>query len=134
MILKLSAETAARTASLLALLAISLVSHAAKADVTMPAIFSDHAVLQRDMKLPVWGWAEPGENVKVTIAGQKQQSKADDTGRWQVTFEPLALGEPLTMVVEGKNRIEVKDIRVGDVWLCSGQSNMEWQVAARSRS
>jgi sialate O-acetylesterase len=128
MISTLRAEIAQRTTTFLALLAVSLVSPAAQADVTMPAIFSDHAVLQRDVKLPVWGWAKPGEIVEVSLAGQKQQSETDDSGRWQVTFAPLALGEPLTMMVEGKNRIEIKDLLVGDVWLCSGQSNMEWRV------
>ena len=92
-------------------------------------MFSDHAVLQRDMKVPVWGWAEPGEKVKVTIPNQKHTAEADADGRWQVTLEPLAAGGSFTMVVEGKNRLEIKDIQVGDVWLCSGQSNMEWSVA-----
>lgn len=117
-----------RTARFLATLAVLMISSAGQADVTMPAIFSDHAVLQRDMKLPVWGWAKPGEEVTVTLCGQQLKCAADDMGRWQVMFEPLTLGDPLTMVVEGKNRIEIKDLRVGDVWLCSGQSNMEFQV------
>ena len=100
----------------------------ATADVKLPAIFSDHAVLQREMKVPVWGWADPGEDVSVSIAGQTLKTKADATGKWRVTLEPLSVGEPLTLVVEGKNRVERKDLLVGEVWLCSGQSNMEWPV------
>ena len=88
-------------------------------------MFTDHAVLQRDMPVPVWGSADPGEEVTVTIAGQTHKTKADDKGKWRVTLEPLKVGEPLTLVVEGKNRVERNDILVGEVWLCSGQSNME---------
>ncbi len=98
-------------------------------DVKLPAIFSDHAVLQRDMAAPVWGWAEPGEEVMVAIAGQMHKTKADDKGKWRVTLEPLSVGAPLKMVVAGNNRLERNDILVGEVWLCSGQSNMEWPVS-----
>jgi len=101
---------------------------AVQADVKLPAIFSDHAVLQRDMPVPVWGSAAPGENVTVAIAGQTQKATADDQGKWRVTLTPLSVGEPLKLIVEGKNRIERNDILVGEVWLCSGQSNMEMSV------
>jgi sialate O-acetylesterase len=100
----------------------------ARADVKLPAIFSDHAVLQRDMPVPIWGWADAGEEVAVSIAGQTQKTKADENGKWRVTLSPLAVGEPLKLVVEGKNRLERNDILVGEVWLCSGQSNMEMAV------
>lgn len=100
----------------------------AAADVKLPALFTPHAVLQRDMAVPVWGWAEPGEDVKVSIAGQTHSTTADADGRWQVKLEPLSVGETLTLVVEGKNRLEVTNIDVGDVWVCSGQSNMEWEL------
>jgi len=104
----------------------------ARAEVRLPAIFSDHAVLQRDAKVPVWGWADPGEQVAVVIAGQTHTTTADENGKWRVTLEPLSAGEsPLKLVVEGKaSRIERNDLLVGEVWLCSGQSNMEWPVAA----
>ena len=104
----------------------------ARADVKLPAMFSDHAVLQRDMALPVWGWADPGEEVTVSIAGQTHKTTADAKGKWRVKLEPLAVGEPLKLVVEGKNRLERNDILVGEVWVCSGQSNMEWSVANSS--
>ena len=103
-------------------------------DVKLPAIFSDHAVLQREMPVPVWGWAEPGEAVTVAIAGQKHKATADDNGKWRVTLSPLSVGEPLKLVVEGNNRLERNDILVGEVWLCSGQSNMEWPVAASANA
>src|SRR3954465_5568244 len=77
----------------------------ARADVKLPAMFTDHAVLQRDMPVPVWGWAEPGEEVPVTTAGQTQKTKADDKGKWRVTLDPLSVGKPLTLVVQGKNRL-----------------------------
>lgn len=98
------------------------------ADVKLPAIFSDHAVLQRAKAVPVWGWAAPAEMVTVTISDQKHVATTDENGTWHVTLEPLDVGSTLTMIVEGKNRLEIKDIQVGDVWLCSGQSNMEWSV------
>jgi sialate O-acetylesterase len=96
----------------------------------LPSIFSDHAVLQRDMKVPVWGWAAPGAEVHVAIAGQTQKVTADDKGKWRVTLEPLSVSDkPHKLVVEsGDDRVERNDILVGEVWLCSGQSNMEWPV------
>lgn len=102
----------------------------ARADVKLPALFSDHAVLQRDMKVPVWGWAEPGEKVTVTVPKQHKSTTADADGKWRVTLDPLKVGKPFSLVVEGKNRVELKDVVAGEVWLCSGQSNMEWNVAA----
>lgn len=110
-------------------LVLSLLSISALADVKLPSIFSENAVLQRDMPVPVWGWAEPGEEVQVTFAGQTHKTKADDKGKWRVTLSPLSVGEPQSLVVEGKNRLERKNILVGEVWLCSGQSNMEWPVS-----
>jgi sialate O-acetylesterase len=101
------------------------------AEVKLPAIFSDRAVLQRDMKVPIWGWADPGEQVAVGIAGQSHTATAGDNGKWRVTLEPLSASDkPLQLVVEGKDsRLERNDILVGEVWLCSGQSNMEWPVS-----
>lgn len=110
------------------------VSSESLAEVKLPAMFTDHAVLQRDMPLPVWGTADPGEEVKVEIGDQSKTTKADEKGNWQVVLDPLSPGDPLTLVVEGKNRLEVKDILVGEVWLCSGQSNMEWSVANSSNA
>ncbi len=99
------------------------------AEVKLPTLFSNHMVLQRDMPLPVWGWADPGEEVAVVLGDQTHKAIADAEGNWRVTLEPLTLGEPRTLVVEGKeSRLQVDDILVGEVWLCSGQSNMGWEV------
>lgn len=101
----------------------------AEADVKLPAIIGDHMVLQRDMAVPVWGWADPGEAVTVSIAGQRHEAMADGEGSWKVQLQPLATGAPLSMTVAGKNRVELVDILVGEVWVCSGQSNMQMSVS-----
>ena len=96
------------------------------ADVRLPAVFAEHAVLQRDQPLPVWGWATPGEAVNVALGAQKTDTTAGADGRWMVRLgaQPMSK-EPLTLTVTGNNSIEVKDVLLGDVWLCSGQSNMD---------
>lgn len=100
------------------------------ADVTWPAIFSEHMVLQQDRSLPVWGWAEPGEEVKVSLGGQELTTNADDKGRWRVTFDALrGGGEALTLSARGKsNTVKAEDVLIGEVWLGSGQSNMAMTV------
>lgn len=108
------------SASILAL----LLAAAAQAEVKLPAVISDHMVLQRDKPAPIWGTAAPGEEVTVAIAGQTKSAKADDQGKWLVKLDPLKVGEGLTLTVKGANTIEVKDVLVGEVWLGSGQSNM----------
>ncbi len=96
------------------------------ADVTLPKLFGDDMVLQRDMPVPVWGWAEKGEPVTVTFAGQEKSTVAGENGKWRVTLDPLkASKEPAAFKVSGKNEIILKNVLVGEVWLCSGQSNME---------
>ncbi len=101
---------------------------AAQAEVRLPHVFGDHMVLQRDMKVPVWGWADPGEKVAVTIGKQTAKTVADANGKWKLALEPLAAGGPLTMTVEGENTVKLTDVLVGEVWLCSGQSNMAMTV------
>jgi sialate O-acetylesterase len=92
----------------------------------LPALFTDHMVLQRDAAVPVWGWAEAGEDVVVEFAGQKKTAKADATGRWMAKLDPLpASAEPRELKAGG---LVVRDVLVGDVWLCSGQSNMGMAV------
>lgn len=89
-------------------------------------IFGDHAVLQRDMPLPVWGWAAPGAAVTVTLAGQSQAATAGADGRWKVTFAPLKTGPAVELVASsGDAKAVATDLLVGEVWVCSGQSNME---------
>jgi len=117
---------------LIAGLAVALMAagSSARAEVKLPAIFGDHMVLQRDQANPVWGWADPGEEVTVKIADQAKTAKAGDDGAWRVKLDPLPAGGPLEMTVEGKNTISFKDVLVGEVWICSGQSNMQWPVSA----
>ena len=113
-------------------LIVSCVAAVAQADVRLPKVYSDHAVLQRGLPLVVWGWADPGEKVTVTLGGQTQEAIAGTNGTngtWRVQLSPLKTGSPLEMVVTGKNTIKVKDLLVGDVWLCSGQSNMQMKLA-----
>lgn len=109
------------------LLALLLLAPPLAADVSLPAIFSDHAVLQRDKPLPVWGKAAPGERVAVSLGKSRGTATAGKDGRWQVVLDAQPLSaEPLTLTVAGKNRVTREDILLGDVWLCSGQSNMDW--------
>ncbi len=93
------------------------------------AIFSDHMVLQRDIPIPVWGQAAPGQRVSVELAGHTRSASADANGRWLVQLPPLAAGGPLEMRIEGTNSLLLRDVMVGEVWLCSGQSNMEFPLA-----
>jgi len=100
-----------------------------QADVKLASIFGDSMVLQRELPVPVWGWAEPGEAVSVTIAGQTKKTEADADGKWQVKLDALdANAQGQTLTVAGENKIELNDVLVGEVWICSGQSNMEWRL------
>jgi len=101
--------------------------HAA-ADVRLPALFSDHMVLQRDATVPVWGWADPGEAVTVSIAGQRKTATADAKGKWRVKLDKSTATGPATLTVVGKNKLTVMDVLLGEVWLASGQSNMQMAV------
>jgi len=102
---------------------------AAWADVKLPTLFSDHMVLQRDMPLPVWGWADPGEEVTVKLCGKEVRTKADDKGKWMVKLDALPAGGPHELTVSGKNTITIQDVLVGEVWVGSGQSNMALTVS-----
>ncbi|MFZ2655390.1 MAG: sialate O-acetylesterase [Victivallales bacterium] len=95
------------------------------ANVRMPAIFGDHMVLQQDAALPVWGWAEPGEKVSVRIGSQHADAVTGADGKWRVELPAIKENATaLTMRIEGRNVLEFTDVVVGDVWVCSGQSNM----------
>lgn len=107
-----------------------LAGQAGRADVKMPAIFGDHMVLQQGTRVPVWGWAAPGEKVTVAIAGQTRGATADAGGKWRVDLDPIpADGQPLQMTVAGANTLSFQDVLAGEVWLCSGQSNMALNMA-----
>jgi sialate O-acetylesterase len=121
-----------RSKNLLQTVLIALLSftfcETTQAEVMLPKLFSDHAVLQRDVAVPVWGWASPGEQVTVEIAGQVLKTKAGKDGNWQVRLAPHAAGGPFEMTVKGKNTIVLKDLLFGEVWVCGGQSNMQWTL------
>jgi len=98
-------------------------------DVRMPAVFSDNMVLQKGKPIPVRGWASPGEKVAVEFAGQHKEATADAAGKWQVKLDPLsAATAPAEMRVAGQNAVVIRNVAVGDVWMASGQSNMEMAV------
>jgi sialate O-acetylesterase len=103
---------------------------ALRADVKPAALFGDHMVLQQGMSVPVWGWADPGEQVTVSIAGQKQSTTAGADRKWMVRLTNLrASSDPVEMTIAGKNTIRTVDILIGEVWFGSGQSNMDFVVS-----
>ncbi len=102
----------------------------ARAEVVPAPLFRDHAVLQQGMPIPVWGTADDGEQVTVTLAGQRATTVARD-GRWSVRLDPLPVGGPHTLTIAARNRLEFTDVLIGEVWVCSGQSNMERQLGLR---
>jgi sialate O-acetylesterase len=112
---------------ILVFLVMLAASVCASAEVKPNSLFSDNAVLQRGMAVPVWGTAANGENVTVTFQNQHVSTTAKD-GKWMVRLKPLEAGGPFTMTIEGSNKIELKNMLVGEVWACSGQSNMGWTL------
>ena len=116
-----------RLAVILVCLAATL--YAAEGKPLLHPLFSDHAVLQRDKPLPIWGWAAPGAVVNVSLAGQQAQATTEADGRWMTKLTSLTVGGPLEMTVTtGTTTVTVHDLLVGDVWLCSGQSNMQMGI------
>ncbi len=114
--------------AVLATLGISALT--ASADVTLPSIIGSHMVLQRGVECPIWGWADPGEEISVSFARQNHTATAGKDGRWSVRLSPLkASADGRAMTIKGNNTVKLEDVVVGEVWLCSGQSNMEWTVA-----
>ena len=97
------------------------------ADVRLPGILSDNMVLQRDTPLKIWGWADDGEEVTVTLNGQTAKATAVK-GRWEVGLNPMPAGGPYELTVSGKNQLKLGNVMLGEVWICSGQSNMEWRL------
>jgi sialate O-acetylesterase len=98
----------------------------AQADVTVPTMFSDHAVLQRNMLVPVWGTASPGEQVTVDFGGQSKSTNANGSGNWMIYLDPMpANNSPSEMVITANNQIIITGVQVGEVWVGSGQSNMQ---------
>ena len=103
--------------------------HAARAELRLGPLFRDGAVLQRDKPVPVWGWSDPGQSVKVVFRSAALETVAGADGRWQVLLPAMpACAQPATLTVSAKETATVRDVLVGEVWLCSGQSNMEWHL------
>src|SRR5689334_7317441 len=100
----------------------------ARANVKLPAIIGDNMVLQQGVKVRIWGTASPGERVTVTLANKSANTVADAKGQWQVWLDPLKAGGPFELIVKGANVLTIKNVLAGEVWLCSGQSNMEWPL------
>lgn len=109
-------------------LIVSWLCTQAHADVLMPALFSDNMVLQRDKQIPVWGQATPNEVVTVTLDIQTATTTADAAGSWLLHLNPVEAGGPYTLTIQGQNKLTYQNVLIGDVWICSGQSNMQWTV------
>lgn len=100
----------------------------ASADVKLPKVFGSNMVLQRDAPIPIWGWAEPGEDVTVSIGDVAKTTTTSADGGWKVALPAMQAGGPHTVSIKGSNEIELASVLVGEVWVCSGQSNMQWSV------
>jgi sialate O-acetylesterase len=102
----------------------------ASAQVTLPPFFNCNMILQQGIPIPVWGWASPGEKVSVTFNEKTVTTKTSRDGKWKVTLQPMNYGGPYKMVVKGKNLRTIENILIGEVWVCSGQSNMEFNLSS----
>ena len=112
----------------LGLTALAFWSQDIAADVTVPSVIGSHMVLQRAQSNPIWGWADEGEVITVSIASQRHTARTKSDGKWKIHLDPLPAGGPHTLQILGKNALSFEDVLVGEVWLCSGQSNMQWNV------
>lgn len=100
----------------------------AYAEISLPRLVSDHMVLQRDCKVKIWGWASPGEKVTVKFMANTLSTKTPGTGRWEIVLPAMKAGGPYRMTLKASNTLTINDILIGDVWLCGGQSNMEFKL------
>ena len=106
-----------------------------QAETKLPSILGSHMVLQQGEKCPIWGWDEAGTEVTVSFAGQTHASKAGKDGRWQVSLTAMkANAKGAALTIKGSSTVKLEDVLVGEVWLCSGQSNMEWTVSRSSNA
>ena len=105
-----------------------LFSFSGYSQVHLAKIFNDHMVLQRSQPVPVWGWSAPNEKITVSINKQVKETRADKNGKWSVMLDPQPAGGPYELNVKGKDSLVLQDVLVGEVWICSGQSNMEFEL------
>lgn len=110
------------------------VSQTARAEIRMPHVFGSHMVLQRDKPIIIWGWAEPRETVTVQLGTGRSSAHANEGGEWKVTLPAMSAGGPFTLTVSGSSTVTYDDVMIGEVWLCSGQSNMEFGMGMVSNS
>lgn len=114
---------------LTALISINLLS-SLRADTKIPSILGSHMVLQRNAPITLWGWDNSGQKVTVSLGNDTASVTTDEQGQWRVELKPLKAGGPHKIEIQGSSSITLEDILIGEVWLCSGQSNMEWTVRA----
>ncbi|HEX8677033.1 MAG TPA: sialate O-acetylesterase, partial [Segetibacter sp.] len=114
--------------SFLATCIVLLIFNSAYGEVKLPALVRDSMVLQRNAKVKIWGWATNGEKITVSFAGKKYRTVTGSDGKWMVLLSPMKAGGPFTMNIDASNHIVLKDVLMGDVWFCSGQSNMVHQM------
>ena len=107
---------------------------AAQAEIRLPHVFGSHMVLQQEKPITIWGWANPGETVKVQLGTEQQTTQANDRGEWKVALPALKAGGPYTLTVSGSSNVKYDDVMIGEVWLCSGQSNMEFGIGRGNRA
>lgn len=106
-----------------------------EAKVRMPGLFTNNMVLERDVPVNIWGWADKNEKIEVLFNGQHQETKANAKGEWSVTLKPAPYGGPYVLTIKGKdNSIDLENVMLGEVWVCSGQSNMEWGVRSTNNA
>jgi sialate O-acetylesterase len=113
---------------LAAMLVLTCFAQPALSEVRLPNVFGNHMVLQRDKTLTIWGWAQPGENISVQISSARVQVQANERGEWTAILPAMPAGGPYTLKIWGSSTVLFEDVMIGEVWLCSGQSNMELGV------
>ncbi len=114
--------------NLFSFIVILLAAQYGYSHVRLPKIFGDNMVLQRNKLIPVWGWADPNERITVKFNKQIKKSVADAKGKWMIKLNEEQAGGPFELIVTGNNSIRISNVLVGEVWICSGQSNMEMPI------
>ena len=104
------------------------------AEIRLPKVFNSHMVMQQEKPLVVWGWANPSETVKVQLGSQSAETRANGNGEWKVTLPAMKAGGPYSLMVSGSSNVQFEDVMIGEVWLCSGQSNMEMGIGMCNNS
>jgi len=114
--------------TLVAAFLFALAVEPAGAAIRLPGLVGDNMVLQRDAPIRLWGWADAGEQVSIRFGDETANAQADSGGRWSIALKSRPAGGPYRMTLTGANQLKLENILIGDVWLASGQSNMEWPL------